>query len=106
MSCIVGARGVWEIELQACMDVLSKHGHGGRQLHAYLHRFMWPRAYASGRDICKGSVQERAVNKDVSPAGSASEFMSAAPAVRKWVEDVVKKKGAVPSPRGIPIAVP
>ena len=27
--------GVWEIELGAFMDVLSKHGHVGRQMHAY-----------------------------------------------------------------------
>ena len=60
--------GVWEIELGAFMDVLSKHGYGGRQLHVYLQQFMWPKAYASGRELCKGSVGERAVNKDVRPA--------------------------------------
>ena len=86
-------KGVWEIEFGACMESLSKHRHGGRQLHAYMKRFMWPGAYASGSDICKGSVQERAENKDVKPAGSASEFMSACPVVRKWVEDVVKPAG-------------
>ena len=89
--------GVWEIELEAFMNELSKHGHGGRQLHLYLHQFVWPKAYATGRDICKGSVQDRAVNKDVRPSGAASEFMSAAPAVRKWVEDVVGKKGLCPA---------
>ena len=55
--------GVWDIELGAFMEKLSKHGHGGRQLHEYLQLFMWPKAYASGRDICKGSVYERAVRK-------------------------------------------
>ena len=89
--------GVWEIELGACMECLSKHGHGGRQLHAYMKRFMWPRAYASGRDLCKGSVQERKENKDVRPAGSASEFVSAGPVVRKWLEDVVKPTGVCPA---------
>ena len=28
--------GVWDIELGAFMEQLSKHGHGGRQLHEYL----------------------------------------------------------------------
>ena len=55
--------GAWEIELGVGMDELSKYGHGGRQLHAYLQRFMWPKAYASGRDLCKGSVYERAAPK-------------------------------------------
>ena len=84
--------GVWECEFGACMDKLSSHGHGGRQLHEYLQYFMWPKAYASGRDICKGSIQERERPKDVHPAGSASEMMSVGPVVRKWLEDVVKPR--------------
>ena len=56
----------------------------------YLKIFKWPKAYASGRDICKGSNYERADPKDVKPNGSASEMMSAGPVVRKWVEDVVR----------------
>ena len=51
--------GVWELELAACMNELSKHGHGCRQLHVYLQHFQWPKAYASGRDVCKGSIQRR-----------------------------------------------
>ena len=89
--------GVYELELGACMDVLSKHGHGGRQLHKYLHVFTWPRAYATGIDICKGSVQERARETDVRPAGSASETLSAGPVIRKWLEDVVQPKGICPA---------
>ena len=34
--------GVYEIELCACIGILSKHGHGGRQLHVYMQRFKWP----------------------------------------------------------------
>jgi len=89
--------GVWDIELGAFMEKLSKHGHGGRQLHEYLQLFMWPKAYASGRDICKGSVYERAVPKDVKPNGSASELMSAGHVVRKYVEDVVMPTGLHPA---------
>ena len=51
--------GVWELELAACMDRLYKHGHGCQQLHRYLQLFQWPKAYASGRDVCKGSIQMR-----------------------------------------------
>ena len=71
------------------MDELSKHGHGGRQLHSYLQCFQWPKAYASGRDVFKGSVQERARPTDMPPAGSASEMLSVGPAIRKWLEDVI-----------------
>ena len=76
-------KGVWELELAACMDKLSKHGHGGRQMHSYLQHFKWPKAYASGRDVFKGSVQERARAQDMPPAGSASEMLSVGPVVRK-----------------------
>ena len=80
--------GVWELEFAACLNELSKHGHGGRQLHAYLQYFKWPKAYAAGRDVCKGSVQDRARPRDMPPAGSASEMISVGPVVRKWMEDV------------------
>ena len=80
--------GVWELEFAACLNELSKHGHGGRQLHAYLQYFKWPKAYATGRDVCKGSVQDRARPRDMPPAGSASEMISVGPVVRKWMEDV------------------
>ena len=29
-------KGVWDLEFGACMDQLSRHGHGCRQLHEYL----------------------------------------------------------------------
>ena len=85
--------GVWEIELVAGMECLAKHGHGTRQLHAYMQRFVWPKAYANGRDLCKGAVQDRATPKDIKPTGSASEFLSAGPVIRKWLEDVVQPRG-------------
>ena len=84
--------GVWELEFAACLNELSKHGHGGRQLHAYLQYFKWPKAYATGRDVCKRSVQDRARPRDMPPAGSASEMISVGPVVRKWLEDVIKPK--------------
>ena len=62
-------------------------------MHAYLGHFRWPQAYASGHDVCKGSVQERAKEIEVRPAGSASEMLSVGPVVRKWLEDVVKPTG-------------
>ena len=75
---------------------MSKHGYGSRKIHVYLQNFKWPKAYASGRDLCKASVYERATPKDVKPGGSASEFMSAGPVIRKYVEDVIKPKGLCP----------
>ena len=89
--------GVWELEFGACMDELSRHGHGGRQLHEYSQYFRWPKAYANARNVCKGSVQERERPKDVRPAGSASEMMSVGPVVRKWLEDVVKPRDVCPA---------
>ena len=59
--------------------------------------FKWPKSYASGRDVCKGSVQERERPEDVPPAGSASEMLSVGPVVRKWLEDVIKPKGICPA---------
>ena len=53
---------------------------------------MWPKAYGGGRDLCKGSVQERTRGKDIDPSGTASEFLSVGPVVRKWLQDVVKPK--------------
>ena len=48
--------GVWETEFCALIAKLATCGHGGRQLHAYLQLFEWPKAYASGRSVCQGSV--------------------------------------------------
>ena len=90
-------KGVWELELDACMHELSKHGHGGRQLHSYLQYFKWPKAYASGRDVFKGSVQEREREKDMPSSGSASEMLSVGPVVRKWLEDVIKPNNICPA---------
>ena len=95
-------KGVWELEFGACMDLLSAHGYGTRLLHTYLQYFKWPLAYASGRDVCKGSVQERKIPKDVRPAGSASEMLSVGPVVRKWLEDVVKPTGVCVPPKRHP----
>ena len=85
--------GVWALELGSCTDLLSRHGLGSLQLHHYLQCFKWPKAYASGHDICKGSVQERSKKEEKRPAGSASEMLSAGPVIRKWLEDVVKPTG-------------
>ena len=90
-------KGGWELELAAFLELLSKKGHGGRQLHEYFQHFKWPKAYASGRDVFKASVQERSRPKDMPPTGSASEMISAGPVVRKWVEDVIKPKRICPA---------
>ena len=79
------------------MAELSQHGHGGRQLHVYLQHFQWPKAYASGRDVCKGNIQERQREKNVPPAGSASELLSVGPVVRKWLLDVIKPARICPT---------
>ena len=75
--------GVWELAFRACMEELSQHGHGGRQLHVYLQHFQWAKAYASGRDVCKGSIQARQRAKDVPPAVSAPELLSVGPCCPK-----------------------
>ena len=41
------------------------------------------------RAVCKNGVRA----KDVDPSGTASEFLSVGPLIRKWLEDVVKPKG-------------
>ena len=92
MHCWVEG-GVWDVELCALMGKLAPHGYGGRHLHAYLQRFQWPKGYASGRWVCKGSVQERAQPREVPPNGSASEMVSVAPVVAKWLTDVVMEAG-------------
>ena len=88
---------MWEAEFCALMDKLASFGHGGRQLHAYLQLFQWPKAYASGRLVCQGSVQERARPKEVHPSGSASEMISVGPVVAKWLTDVVMVAGICPA---------
>ena len=79
------------------MNELSKHGHGCRQLHVYLQAWKWPKAYAGGRDVFKGSVQERSRPKDTPPAGAASETLSVGPVVRKWQEYVIKPQKICPA---------
>ena len=88
---------MWDGEFCACMDELAPHGYGGRMPHAYLQHFQLPKAYASGRDVCKGSVQERAASKDVHPAGSASELISVGPVFAKRLTDVVMVAGICPA---------
>ena len=97
--------GAWEIELVAGLDELSKYGHGGRELHAYLNQFEWPKAYASGKDLCKGSTYERSQPKDVKPTGSASEIYECRPRYSKVARRRHQANRVVPSPRGIAIAV-
>lgn len=88
MHCSVEG-GFWDEELECCVGRLSKFGYGSASLHSYLQLFQWPRAYASGKDICKSSTVHRAKERETKPNGSASEILSAAPVVCKWLRDVI-----------------
>ena len=65
-------------------------------MHEYLQCFQWPKAYASGRDVFSGSVQERGRPTDMPPVGSASEMLSVGPVVRKWLVDVIQPQKICP----------
>ena len=79
--------GVWDTEFKACIAELQPHGYGCNSCNDYLQLWHWPRAYASGKDLCKSSVY-KADDKDISPSGSASEFISAAPVIGKWLQSI------------------
>jgi hypothetical protein len=55
-------------------------------LYCHLQSRAWPRAYAGGKNLCAGS-------KTHNPTGSASEQISAAPVVAKFVADVIVPAG-------------
>ena len=71
--------GIFNREVDALMALLSQHGLGVGAVHVFLEAFVWPRAYASGRDVCKsGRVK-----------GPMSELISFAPVLGKYLLDVV-----------------
>ena len=104
--------GVFIVELDAALDLLEAENLGGATLHEYFKLWTWPGGYASGKGLCKKVPSHEA-------SGSASEYMSAAPVIRKYMLDVVLRKvprlqGAVDSmvklcdvlPRSLPAQGP
>ena len=69
--------------------LLARHGHGSRQLNAYMQNFMWRKGYANCR--------ERSRQTNVRPAGSASEILNVGPIVRKWLEGAIRPTGLCPA---------
>jgi hypothetical protein len=45
--------GIYQKELALLLGRLASHDLGGRRFHEYLQLWQWPKAYASGKDICK-----------------------------------------------------
>ena len=73
----IGGAAVREID--ALVELLDSAGYGVGPLHVYLQHYEWPRGYAHARNICQnGQV-----------AGSMSEYMSLAPVLRKYLDDIV-----------------
>eukprot|EP00959_Pyramimonas_sp_CCMP1952_P241347 5044224-Pyramimonas_sp.AAC.1 len=56
---------------------------GPDKLDEYFSRWRWPSAYASGHNLCQDGN---------GPSGSASEFLSSAPLIAKFLRDVALKQ--------------
>ena len=84
--------GAWDIELTALLKVLVAYGLGAACLHTYSQKSQWPKGYAHGRDICKSIMDKRAKPTEPDPNGSASEMISSAPVIGKWLADVVQPR--------------
>ncbi len=83
--------GIYCKELHEFLHHLNDHGLGGDSLHAYSQLWTWPKGVATARDLCKPRAGE-----SQAPNGSASEFLSSASVVRKWVEAVVMPRNVLP----------
>eukprot|EP00959_Pyramimonas_sp_CCMP1952_P299906 6272897-Pyramimonas_sp.AAC.1 len=59
---------------------------GTDKLDVYFGHWAWPSAYASAKDLCRDGN---------GPSGSASEFLSAAQLIAKFLRDVALKNPAV-----------
>jgi hypothetical protein len=84
------ASGVFSNEIEELAHRLDAYDLGGKTMCTYCNAFVWPRAYASGHLVfrpAEGSV-------DYAPSGTASEFMSVAPVLGKFLLSVVVPEGA------------
>ena len=79
--------GVFDTEMHELQTNLQKHGYGCKSLNTYLEKWRWPRAYATGANLCKHAAH-KADDKDVSPSGTASEYVSVAPVYAKWLQQI------------------
>ena len=91
--------GVYCKELEEFLERCNGGGLGGVAMDAYLNAWVWPRCIAGAQGLCKLRGASHA------PSGSASEHLSSAVVVRKWVEDVVSPSGVCPAEAASMIAL-
>ncbi len=77
------------VEFCSRLDALEL---GGDSLHEYMQLWTWPKGVACPKNLCKLRG-----GKKNAPNGSASEFLSSAIVVRKWIVDVLIPKGVLPA---------
>jgi len=73
--------GIFDGEVEALLLALgrTKCGLGFEALHQYLQLWVWPKGYASGATVCKKLTELK---------GTASEYLSFAPVLARWLENV------------------
>ena len=79
--------GIYVRELKALLGLLNTHGLGGNSLDMHLKLWTWPMCITSARSVCslrKGYHE---------PTGNASEYLSTAAPLNKWLRDVVMPNG-------------
>ena len=74
--------GIFVVEFRELMSRLDRSNVGGRAFDECLQRWRWPKAYASAASVCSSA--------DHLPSGSASEMISAAPVLGKFLREVVQ----------------
>jgi hypothetical protein len=81
--------GVFDGECQAFFEHLEEDnsGLGFAAFDAYATEWVWPKGYANGKSCAKKGRWN----------GTASEYLSVAPVLAKWVNDVVKQAGVCPA---------
>jgi hypothetical protein len=84
--------GVFSSELKELMCCLGRAGLGGNSFNTYLQHWVWPKGYASADKLCSPSAS----STDHSPSGSASEMLSVAPVLAKYLQDVVAQTQTAP----------
>ena len=75
--------GIFAVEMLELSKRLATHNMGSAQMGAYFSQFRWPHGYASGASVCS----------DGKFGGSASEMLSVAPVIAKYLRDVVQPAG-------------
>ena len=75
--------GIFSRELAAFLELHEPHACGAEALHSYLQIWVWPKCTHGSKELCKKRGQTHTLN------GSASEYLSAAQVLRKWIAGVV-----------------